>query len=96
MAGLVESIAPCRVSFYQSARRIVHAVELVQGLAEFFQTGHIRIRKFSVLVRWDIEQTRGSTTNRFEVNIHQFAQGLRLLIVMVEPAGANGNIGFSH
>ena len=96
MAGLVERIAPCRVSFYQSSCRIVHTVELVQGLAEFFQTGHIGLRKFSVLTGWNIEQKRGATADRFEVNVHQFAQGLRLLIVMVEPAGANRNIGFSH
>ena len=89
-------IAPCRVSFYQSARRIVHAVELVQGLAEFFQTGHIGIRKFPILVGWDIEQKWGATADRFEVNVHQFVQGLRLLVVMVEPAGANRNIRFSH
>ena len=96
MAGLVERIASCRVSFYQSSCRIVHTVELVQGLTEFFQTGHIGIRKFSVLVRWNIEQEWSSTADRFEVNVHQFAQGLRLLIVMVEPAGANRDIGFSH
>ena len=96
MAGLVESIAPCRICFYQSARCIVHTIELVQGLAEFFQTGHIGIRKFSVLIGWNIEQEWCSTTDRFEVNVHQFAQGLRLLVVMVEPAGANGNIGLSH
>ena len=96
MAGLVERIASCRVSFYQSSCRIVHTVELVQGLTEFFQTGHIGIRKFTILVGWNIEQEWSSTANRFEVNVHQFAQGLRLLVVMVEPAGANRNIGFSH
>ena len=96
MAGCVMRIAPCRVSFYQSARRIVHAVELIQSLAEFFQTGHIGIRKFSILIGWNIEQEWRSTTDRFEVNVHQFTQGLRLLIVMVEPARANGNIRFSH
>ena len=96
MAGLVERIAPCRVSFCQSSCRIVHTVELVQGLTEFFQTGHIGIRKFSVLVGWNIKQEWSSTANRFEVNVHQFTQGLRLLIVMVEPAGANRDIGFSH
>ena len=96
MAGLVERIASCRVSFYQSSCRIVHTVELVQGLTEFFQTGHISIRKFPILIGWNIEQEWGSTTDRFEVNVHQFTEGLRLLIVMVEPAGANRDIGFSH
>ena len=96
MAGLVERIAPCRVSFYQSSCRVVHTVELVQGLAEFFQTGHIGLRKFSVLIGWNIKQKRGATADRFEVNVHQFAQGLRLLVVMVEPAGANGNIRLSY
>ena len=90
------SIAPCRVSFDQSSCCIVHTVELVQSLAEFFQAGYIGIRKFSILIGWNIEQKRGSTADRFEVNVHQFTQGLRLLVVMVEPAGANGNIRLSH
>ena len=56
MAGLVERIASCWVSFYQSSCRIVHTVELVQGLTEFFQTGYIGIRKFPILVGWNIKQ----------------------------------------
>ena len=74
----------------------VSRIHLIKGCLELFQASHVSICEFTFFVWWNVKKKWRSTTNRLEVDIHQFFEGFWLLVIVVEPARADGNICFSY
>ena len=88
-------ILTSRACRYSCSLGEVSRIHLVQGCSEFFQASHICICEFTFFIWWNIEEEWRSTTNRFEVDIHQIFDWFWLLIVMVEPTWTNRNVCFT-